>query len=347
MVDGAEVARVAATASGEFAALFTLPPKDTPSLMVLEAVLPDGSRVASVQKIAIAPIVPPVVAAAAEPLVDPVADPVAVAPTDPAAADTAVAAVAPAAVLVTDAGVTVVQPGATPDASVAANVTVEAITYTPSGAVQLGGRAQPGAFVRVYLNGTSKGTVLVPDDGAWLTTLPETDPGIYTLRVDQLDDAGKVTSRFETPFKRETLEALAAVAQPEVAPVVEPATQTEVAAAPEGNTEPAPAVLAPATTATPTAVADPAVPDPLPAADATVVAGAVAPVAPAPQLAEAQPAPAPVSITVQPGFTLWGIAQEKFGDGVLYVQVFEANKDKIRDPDLIYPGQVFTIPQAD
>ena len=56
--------------------------------------------------------------------------------------------------------------------------------------------------------------------------------------------------------------------------------------------------------------------------------------------------PAPVSLTVQPGFTLWGIAKSEFGDGVLYVQVYEANKDKIRDPDLIYPGQVFTLPGA-
>jgi nucleoid-associated protein YgaU len=49
-------------------------------------------------------------------------------------------------------------------------------------------------------------------------------------------------------------------------------------------------------------------------------------------------------ITVQPGFTLWGIASESYGDGLLYVQVYEANKDQIRDPDLIYPGQVFTVP---
>ena len=50
----------------------------------------------------------------------------------------------------------------------------------------------------------------MPEDGRWLVTLGDTAPGIYTLRVDQLDAAGKVTSRFETPFKRETLEALAA-----------------------------------------------------------------------------------------------------------------------------------------
>lgn len=55
-------------------------------------------------------------------------------------------------------------------------------------------------------------------------------------------------------------------------------------------------------------------------------------------------APAPLTVTVQPGFTLWRIARENFGDGVLYVKVFEANKGQIRNPDLIYPGQVFTIP---
>jgi nucleoid-associated protein YgaU len=49
-------------------------------------------------------------------------------------------------------------------------------------------------------------------------------------------------------------------------------------------------------------------------------------------------------ITVQPGFTLWGIAQDRFGDGVLYVQLYQANRDQIRDPDLIYPGQVFALP---
>jgi nucleoid-associated protein YgaU len=56
---------------------------------------------------------------------------------------------------------------------------------------------------------------------------------------------------------------------------------------------------------------------------------------------------APLTVTVQPGFTLWRIATENLGDGIRYVQVFEANKEQIRDPDLIYPGQVFTIPKAE
>ena len=50
--------------------------------------------------------------------------------------------------------------------------------------------------------------------------------------------------------------------------------------------------------------------------------------------------------TVQPGATLWAIAEERYGEGVLYVTVFEANRDRIRDPDLIFPGQVFVLPEG-
>lgn len=50
-------------------------------------------------------------------------------------------------------------------------------------------------------------------------------------------------------------------------------------------------------------------------------------------------------VTVQPGFTLWAIARENYGDGFQYVSVYNANKAQIRDPDLIYPGQVFRVPQ--
>lgn len=51
--------------------------------------------------------------------------------------------------------------------------------------------------------------------------------------------------------------------------------------------------------------------------------------------------------TVQPGNSLWAIAEETYGDGIMYVQVFEANADLIRDPDLIYPGQVFRLPKSE
>lgn len=49
-------------------------------------------------------------------------------------------------------------------------------------------------------------------------------------------------------------------------------------------------------------------------------------------------------VTVQPGNTLWGISRRSYGEGTLYVRVFEANRARIRNPDLIFPGQVFTVP---
>jgi len=48
--------------------------------------------------------------------------------------------------------------------------------------------------------------------------------------------------------------------------------------------------------------------------------------------------------TVQTGHTLWAIARERYGEGILYVQIHEANKHLIGHPDLIYPGQVFAVP---
>ena len=54
---------------------------------------------------------------------------------------------------------------------------------------------------------------------------------------------------------------------------------------------------------------------------------------------------APVRLlTVQPDTTLWGIARDTYGSGLLFVRIFEANRDKIRDPHWIYPGQIFTLP---
>ncbi len=53
------------------------------------------------------------------------------------------------------------------------------------------------------------------------------------------------------------------------------------------------------------------------------------------------------AVTIQPGNTLWGIADKRYGDGFLYVKIFEANREFIRDPNLIYPGQIFTLPADD
>jgi nucleoid-associated protein YgaU len=50
---------------------------------------------------------------------------------------------------------------------------------------------------------------------------------------------------------------------------------------------------------------------------------------------------------VQPGDCLWTIARHSYGHGVEYTAIFVKNMDQIRDPDKIYPGQVFRMPSAD
>jgi len=47
---------------------------------------------------------------------------------------------------------------------------------------------------------------------------------------------------------------------------------------------------------------------------------------------------------VQPGNNLWRLAERSFGEGQRYTEIFQANQSKIRDPNLIYPGQVFAVP---
>lgn len=55
----------------------------------------------------------------------------------------------------------------------------------------------------------------------------------------------------------------------------------------------------------------------------------------------------PLQVTVQPGTNLWTLARVHYGAGVLYSQIFTANQHLIRDPDLIYPGQIFDLPEVE
>ncbi len=56
--------------------------------------------------------------------------------------------------------------------------------------------------------------------------------------------------------------------------------------------------------------------------------------------------PAPRVHVVEEGDTLWGIAERLLGNGTLWILIFEANRDKIDDPNLIHPGQELVIPDA-
>ena len=264
---------------------------------------------------------------------------------------------APATVILADEdGVRVLQDGA--PAEVAPAVTIDTISYSSNGDVILGGRGQAGNFVRIYLDNQSIATSEIAMDGYWAVELSDIEPGIYTLRIDELNPAGDVVSRAETPFKREAAEELAElmaveteaeeprVKVPSESAVVAKAEDEEAQPDLQVETETAPEKpLAQAVTQVEVNV-QPEVAA-LDGQDEQSSNGGSAVVEDLP--AETAPALRAPSKkfrvrTVQPGSTLWAIAKESYGAGIEYFKVFEANKERIRDPDLIYPGQVFEIP---
>ncbi|MDT8856244.1 LysM peptidoglycan-binding domain-containing protein [Paracoccaceae bacterium Fryx2] len=371
LVDGAEVARAVANARGGFAAMFDLPPGGDARLLTLVMTMPGGAPIASAEGVMLAPLPATAVAAASGPVPEP--EPAGSARPPAPEAASAPQPQPPAALLVTDAGARVLQPAAGAEAAGADSVTIDTISYSGAGAVVLAGRGVAGATIRLYLDNAEAQVATVAGDGNWAATLPAVVPGIYTLRADQLDAAGRVNARFETPFQRETLLTLAqaATAQPAPPPAAAPMAAAEPA--PPAEPAPQPAESIPEAGSEPVASSAPrarpvtgAAQPPVVAADAPVAPPAPEPAAapgiappaqpvpgsdqaplaapaPAPESAPAAPRP-PVVVTVQPGFSLWRIARDNMGNGILYVQVFDANRDKIIDPDLIYPGQVFTLP---
>ena len=53
------------------------------------------------------------------------------------------------------------------------------------------------------------------------------------------------------------------------------------------------------------------------------------------------------AVTIVKGNSLWRIARRVYGEGTMYTVIFQANKEAIKDPNLIYPGQVFNLPVRD
>ena len=179
----------------------------------------------------------------------------------------------PTILLADSEGVKVVQSGKT-GPNVMTDVMFDTINYSKDGDVAVTGRGTPESIVHFYLDNSPVASTAVDQTGYWSADLSDVEAGVYTLRLDQLDQSGKVSSRIESPFKRE---------------------------------------------------------------DRSVLVDQMQDIA----------SPARINvITVQPGNTLWAISRERYGRGILYVQVFDANKDKIRDPDLIYPGQIFDLPDS-
>ena len=382
-VDGVELpeARADLTGNGQFVIFAFLPATADQQSLKLHLYAQDGSGpVVSVQTIFVAPAPVEEAVAASESVAPESEAPaetettdetndatetdieVETAPTQTASTEAPEDA-APATVILADEdGVRVLQDG-TPSAANPA-VTIDTISYSSNGDVILGGRGQAGNFVRIYLDNQSIATSKISANGYWTLELSDIEPGIYTLRVDELNATGDVVSRAETPFKREAAEELAELMAPETEPE-EPSVEVpsqNVAEAQSAQAD-APSSDAPETAAETVAdTGSDTAPDTSVTQVEVTVQAEVAELNPQDEQSsdgetvatEAQPADTASVLrtpsqkfrvrTVQPGSTLWAIAKESYGAGIEYFKVFEANKERIRDPDLIYPGQVFEIP---
>lgn len=185
------------------------------------------------------------------------------------------------------------------------------------GRLDVTGEARPGTAVRLYLNDTLVAPARAGPDGKVVVTIGRgVRPGAYRVRLDAVDpETGAVQQRAEAPFTvPETVARVAA--RPIPAEAARPGTR--VAA---GTSE--------------TAVAAP--PAAVPALPAQAEeARTEAPRVFVPEINTAK---------ITRGNSLWQISRRTYGRGDRYTVIYDANQEQIRDPNRIYPGQIFVLPE--
>jgi nucleoid-associated protein YgaU len=170
--------------------------------------------------------------------------------------------------------------------------------------------------------------------------------------------AGGQTAAAPSAPARPSEPAPAAGPKPGSPPAAGKASEPPSAARPSVSAAPspppaAPPIAAPPPPAAPSAAAPPPAPPQASAPPPAPVATAAPPAAPPgatapPASAEAPPSlvviPKIATTTVMRGDNLWRISRTTYGLGVRYSVIYAANQDQIRNPHLIYPGQVFVLP---
>jgi hypothetical protein len=189
-------------------------------------------------------------------------------------------------------------------------VIAEAVEIESGGKFHASGRARPGGTVRLYLNEALIASATAAADGRFAFTINEgISPGNYRVRMDEVDPkSGAVHARAEVPFNVTANDITGSSA-----------TARAAAAKPPGIA----------------AVEQPQ----LAAAGATVLSDEGPPTAVV--------VPKILTTKVSRGDSLWRISQLSYGLGTRYATIYKANREQIRNPNLIYPGQVFVIPNRD
>jgi nucleoid-associated protein YgaU len=193
---------------------------------------------------------------------------------------------------------------------IAGAVVVEAVETEPGGKLHVSGQARPGAAVRLYLNDSFVASVTAGADGHFAVTINEgVAPGSYRVRLDEVESSsGEVRARAEVPFNVPDTVVTASV----------PAQATASKR-----------------------------PDIAAAAKQPQLAARVATVPPDGDSSSTVVVPKVVTTTVSRGDSLWRLSRNTYGAGTRYAVIYKANREQIRNPNLIYPGQIFVIPTPD
>ncbi|MHC4055484.1 LysM peptidoglycan-binding domain-containing protein [Bradyrhizobium sp. 25ACV] len=214
-------------------------------------------------------------------------------------------------------------------------------------AAVIAGQAAPGAKVELLRDGKPLDTVVADASGQFVMTPPQLPAGSYELTLRARAPDGTVTQSSRT-MQVTIAEAAPPPARP--APVARQDVKQDVKQAerPDDKSD----VVASLQSASPhlasTADRSAARPRLIAAPKPRVMARAPA----ATTVASASPAdglsaaPAETgSRVISRGDSLWALSRLAYGDGARYAVIFKANRDKIHNPNLIYPGQTFVMPQ--
>lgn len=182
-------------------------------------------------------------------------------------------------------------------------------------AAVIAGQAAPGAKVELLRDGKVLDTAVADASGQFVMTPPQLPAGSYELTLRAKAPDGTVTQSGRT--------MPVTIAPDDKSDVVAslPSGAPHLASVPDRSAARKPKVMARAPAATTIASASPT------------------------DVLHAAPAEAGGSRVISRGDSLWALSRLAYGDGARYSVIFKANRDKIHNPNLIYPGQTFVMPQ--
>ncbi|HEY3891584.1 MAG TPA: LysM peptidoglycan-binding domain-containing protein [Bradyrhizobium sp.] len=198
-----------------------------------------------------------------------------------------------------------------------------------TGDAVIAGRAAPGATVELLRNGESLDRAVADQSGQFVMIPPRLPAGTYalTLRSREPDGRQTLSKQSVAVALAEPAPSSAAIQAHAALPSNAPGTTTANRSAPDGSSQ----ARAPSQPALQLAKQQ----------DATVSTAAAR--SDGSSLSAAVP-PRKSTTVVSRGDSLWRISRLTYGEGTRYALVYRANRDRIRNPDRIYPGQVFVLP---